>query len=327
MSSTPFNNIASTDILSAHINGLAGSVNKLEQVLNMKTATVTGHTLSAINDMSDLELRYRIYEGSIKNWTSFTVKRNGVAISSSEYDAYGGFGAIVFKAQQQSSDVITVDATYVTNQSQTVEDINSKIDKPRFPALQPVGAWINNFVGGALTVSIDIAQAARTIDAFPIYINEPTTLEQMKIVPSASNATSSTMVLGIYSNENNFPKTLIASTASFDATSAGEHAAVFAQGNVTLQPGIYWFARYQSGGLKLDGFNAASFMQILDPSDTTLINGSFSTINCIGARTGDVGTITQLPTTFPALTSGGGAGLAQYVKRTTVGTVWAKKKA
>ncbi|PED63966.1 hypothetical protein [Priestia megaterium] len=327
MSTTPFQIISSTDILSAHINGLASSINKIEQVLNMKTATATGHTLNAVNDMDDSTLHYRIYEGTIRNWTLFTVKRNGVEVSSSEYVSNSGFGAIVFNTQQLSTDVITVDITYITSDSQVIDDINTKLLKRPFPALRPTSSWMNNFVGGALTVAIDVLQQARTIDAFPILITEPVTIDQMRIVTSASNTTSSTMVMGIYSDSNNFPSTLIAQTASFDATTTGEHVQSLSSGDLTLQPGIYWLARYQSAGLKLDGFNASSFMQIIDPIDTTLINGSYSTIYCVGARTGDVGTITSLPTSFPALTPNGGAGLAQYVKRTTVGTVWARRKA
>lgn len=328
MSSTPYSNIASTDILSAHINGLASSVNKLEQVLNMKTTTVTGHTLNAVNDMGDLEARYRIYEGSIRNWTTFIVKRNGVTVPSSEYDSYGGFGAIVFKAQQQASDVITIDATYITNQSQTVEDIYRPI---AVPYLAPKTTWLANFKDAALTLTAasDVTQAAGTIDAFPFFVFEKMTLDRMKFVVSKTNTVACNMIAGIYTNKNSFPDQLLASTSVIPVT-AGDtvnHATVdqSLQSEVVVNPGLYWVARYQSGGLKLEGNNMDNFINILDPEDTTLINGT-GTIKCVGARTANLGSLSSLPTTFPALTANAASSGAQYLKRSTFGTVWTRRK-
>jgi hypothetical protein len=126
MTKTPFSDLKSTDILSAHISGLQHSINKLEGVLNMLTTPVTNHPLVAVADQDDATLRYRIYEGTIRNWLAgATVKRGGLIVPASEYDIHPAYGAVIFKVQQDSSAAITADFTYVREASKVLADLQA----------------------------------------------------------------------------------------------------------------------------------------------------------------------------------------------------------
>lgn len=126
MANTPYNDLGTQDILSAHISGLAHSVNKIENVLNMKTTSTT-ITLNPVTDQQDTSLRYRIYEGSIRNWTKFTILRNNQIVDPAEYEAQGAFGVIVFHTQQQENDVVTAEITYIDESSTRLETIEGNV--------------------------------------------------------------------------------------------------------------------------------------------------------------------------------------------------------
>ncbi|WP_147476328.1 hypothetical protein [Corallococcus sp. AB032C] len=126
MAKTPYSDLKSEDILSAHISGLQHSVNKIEEVLNMKIQNVTGHTLVPVTDQDDPSLRYRIYEGTIRGWLdnpSPVIYRNGAPVDPSEYTISPGHGVVVFHQQQLSTDVITADFTYVIAGSSVLDQI------------------------------------------------------------------------------------------------------------------------------------------------------------------------------------------------------------
>jgi len=324
---TPFNRLTSEAILSTHVNGLAHAINTMERTLGMKTGQMTGHVLNAVNDMDEIHLRNRIYEGSIRNWVTFTVRRDGVVVPAGEYVAHGGFGAVVFHVSQAPTATITVDATHIIAESSVIEELqeaDSFISS--YPVLQPSDVWINNFVGGhPLERVTRVLQAARTIDAFPMFISEESTFDMMRTIVSEGTQPATNMILGIYHNNKASPSTLIAQTTVFDGTTAGVCDVPLQSGSITLTPGLYWIARYQSAGVGLDGYQSNSFMQILDPIDSGLINGSFSAFHCQGVRTEDMGVLSTLPTQFPPLVSGGGAGTSKYFKRNHIGAVWIRK--
>ena len=80
MAKTPYHDLSTQDILSAHISGLQHDIGKLQEVLDLQTAEVSGHELEPVNDQQDPALRYRIYEGSIRGWLenpSPVIYRNG----------------------------------------------------------------------------------------------------------------------------------------------------------------------------------------------------------------------------------------------------------
>lgn len=126
MANTPYNDLGTQDILSAHISGLAHSVNKIENVLNMETSTAT-ITLTPVTDQQDTSIRYRIYEGDIRNWTNFTIYRNGETVDAAEYEAQGGYGVIVFHTQQSPSDTVTAEITYIDESSTRLETIETNV--------------------------------------------------------------------------------------------------------------------------------------------------------------------------------------------------------
>ena len=322
---TSFRVLNSDEILSAHINGLSHAINNIERTLGMRTASVTGHTLRAINDMNDVTLRNRIYEGTVRNWTTFTVRRNGTAVATDEFVSHAGFGAIVFHVAQNPTATITVDATHVTHGSTVIDALQeSSDDTYSTTALQPRNAWITGLACmPSATPITGISQAPQTIDAMPIYLKETSRIDRMRCTTSTGTQPTTTMVMGIYSDNNTYPNVRLTQTASFNATNAGVNDHPLQGGAITLAAGLYWLTRYQSGGLSLNGFEAAPLLQIFDPTNAANINGTAPAHFCQAVRTTTVGSLTALPATFPAL----GAATAQYLKRAHIGTVWARKVA
>ncbi len=132
MAITPYPKLGSQDILSAHLNGLQYGINNLENVLNMQTATKTGAVLTPVTDIDDPTLRYRIYEADDRNWLltpAPVIKRNGQVVSGEEYSIQPAYGVVIFHTQQNSSDVITADFTYVVAQSTRLNAIEQDTAK------------------------------------------------------------------------------------------------------------------------------------------------------------------------------------------------------
>src|SRR5699024_11058224 len=124
MAHTPYKDLLSQDILSAHISGLAHSIIKIEKVLNMKTKKES-FSLSPVNDQDDFSYHYRIYEGTNRNWLDgYIVKRDGKEVSSDEYEAQGEFGVVVFHENQTPNSNISVEATYIIPQSTKIDTIS-----------------------------------------------------------------------------------------------------------------------------------------------------------------------------------------------------------
>ena len=130
MAKTPFVDLGSQNILSAHISGVQHSLNKVEEVLGMKTAAKTGHVLTAVADQADATLHNFIYEGSIRNWLNVpspVVKRNGQIVPQNEYEIQPAYGVVVFNVQQDPADEITADFTHVTNDSSVIDNLDARV--------------------------------------------------------------------------------------------------------------------------------------------------------------------------------------------------------
>lgn len=130
MANTPFHDLTSEDILSAHISGIQHAVMNVEQALNMGTTAVTGHTLNAVADQQDATLHNFIYEGTTRNWLESpapVIYRNAQVVPTSEYDIYPEYGVIVFTIQQDPADNITADFTHVNATSGVIAGLNSSI--------------------------------------------------------------------------------------------------------------------------------------------------------------------------------------------------------
>lgn len=126
MAKTPYSDVGSEDILSAHLSGLQHDINKIQEVLNMKTAEARNFELKPVTDQDDPSLRFRIYEGDLRNWLLDplpVIYRNGVRVNESQYELKAPYGAIVFKTQQKASDRITADFTYVIGESDVIGNV------------------------------------------------------------------------------------------------------------------------------------------------------------------------------------------------------------
>jgi len=128
---TPYKDLESQDILSAHVSGLQHDMNKLQEFLNVQISNEFGHALIPVNDQNDPSLRYKIYEGSIRNWMDSPepiIYRNGSVVNKGEYKLQAPYGVIIFIEQQNSNDTITADFDYINNSSKTINDMNNTID-------------------------------------------------------------------------------------------------------------------------------------------------------------------------------------------------------
>lgn len=131
MVNTPYKDLGSQDILSAHISGIQHDINKVQELLDMQTDSVEGHELVAVNDQDDPALRYRIYEGTIRNWLDDpkpVIYRNGSTVDENEYSLQSPYGVIVFHEQQSSGDEIVADFSYINSNSKTINDIENNIN-------------------------------------------------------------------------------------------------------------------------------------------------------------------------------------------------------
>ncbi|PEN61610.1 hypothetical protein [Bacillus wiedmannii] len=369
MAKTPYVDLTTEDILSAHISGMAHSINKIEGVLNMKTKDRAGLPLKAVSNQDDVSLQYRIYEGNIRNWTKAVIKRNGVVVPDTEYVIQEAFGVIVFHSPQAPSDSVSADVTHVDESSErleTIEKANEDISKKvttiegetttlksnvstlqkdvedlknngggggggttppssdgsgygqYFPLSNKFTTWINvmpGFSESDLVASSNILQAAGKIDAFPIFIQSRTTVSAMGIKASIGTGAGN-IILGIYKDLNAQPGELIASSASTAIQANSVNRLNFTEGKVSLDVGVYWLARYQTTGVKIDGHAWNNKVHIsFVPQSPSVMDG---TGDAVGVRTLGMGTITELPKTFPKV--GNDAGDAKYLARADLGT-------
>lgn len=131
MGKTPYRDLGSQDILSAHISGIQHDINKIQEALDMKEDSVEGHVLDGVHDQDDPALRYRIYEGTVRNWLDDpkpVIYRNGSMVDEDEYIIQPAYGVIVFHEQQKSGDEITADFSYIDSDSNTIDDMENNIN-------------------------------------------------------------------------------------------------------------------------------------------------------------------------------------------------------
>jgi len=253
---TPFQDLGSVDILAAHISGLQHAINKIEQILDMRTASVTGHQLNPVTDQDDPALRYRIYEGTIRNWLASpppVIYRNGQVVPSSEYTVYPAYGVVVFGQQQAPSDVITADFSYITAQSAQLDGMWGMVPLVHRPGLYRA----NNIQADQLSTNILVA--ANAIEVIPFPVPERMTFDRIAI--KVDTAAASTMArLAIYADNGKcYPGALIldAGEVATDTTGVKE-----IQINVTLDRGLYWLARNHNGQPSITGVSQTTAIQL-----------------------------------------------------------------
>lgn len=295
MAITPYGDLSSEDILSAHVSGLQHSVNKIEQVLNMKTATASGHTLVAVNDQDDPSLRYRIYEGTIRGWLDNptpVIYRNGVEVDSSEYIISPGHGVVVFHEQQVSTDEITADFTYIDAGSSVIENLQSGINQntallannpagvePFYPMS---GAYVSHYrrdynpfnADGTYNVeshkpAFDVLVYGDTIDAFPFPIPTKTRFNQAAICLGHANSEVNVKI-GIYKDNGSLrPGDLLFESPTITIPAEGGWG--YADISWELEPGFYWIARHDGTTAYWNGLNQISAIPLVDFDATVFL--------------------------------------------------------
>lgn len=337
MTETHFQDLKSEDILSAHISGIQHSINKVESALNMKTAEVTGHKLVPVADQADPTLHHIIYEGTSRNWLinpAPVIKRNGSVVPAEEYDIQPAYGVVVFKGQQGAEYTITADFTHVIGESQTIDELSNRFNKfTTFATFQAPGTYATNSpMGNPQLLMTSVNAGVKNMDLFPFIVTQPTTYDRIGI-PYASTGGGTNTRMGLYnSNANDLPYQLLAETqpVANPSTEPAVGQFVFISGvipEITLQPGIYWLARYADATINYYGID------VLQAYGLGNAFGDFSNASQFGgARAyGFYGyrvtaTYTDgLPTLAPVL--GNTADSLRYLERNGIANPWIRRKA
>lgn len=129
LAKTNFQDPGSSEIISPHVSGLQEAVGKIEDALDINTASDTGISLSEVYISSDD--RYRIYQApkAKRNWLSSpapVIKKNGGVITEGFTIDYGG-GAIILSSAALDTDTFTADVTYTINTSNEISTTKSNL--------------------------------------------------------------------------------------------------------------------------------------------------------------------------------------------------------
>ncbi|MED0662188.1 hypothetical protein [Geobacillus thermodenitrificans] len=335
MAQTPYHDLASQDILSAHISGLQHDINKMQAVLEMKTAQATGHVLTPVADQDDPTIRYRIYEGTIRNWLDNpapVIYRNGVQVNPNEYEISPAHGVVVFHDQQNSNDTISADFTYITNTSAWRQNIDGSIGS--IPTLQqtvnrhaqlfannpwgvepfyPVsGTYLSHFRRDYNPINSDgsanvnshvpafrILVYGNTIDAFPFPVTTKTRFSKAAMKLNSAS-TDVPLRIGIYRDSGLRPSELLFQSPVITIPAAGGWGMVDIDWE--LEPGFYWIARHDGATAYYDGLNQVSAIPIVKFNAQTFLQDLAERPNPHnfygGYRATDI-SFGDMPSTFP----------------------------
>lgn len=296
MAKTPYKDLSSQSILSAHISGLQHDMNKIQDVLNMQAAVITNHRLRPVIDQDDPALRYRIYEGSVRNWLNNPtpiVYRNGQEIPANEYIIQPAYGVVVFERQQSANDVITADFTHIVSESKTINDINAEISEIR-DEIENIGGGGGelpdnyNILGGVSPFymvsdsymshqkrnydpvtedgyntkshrpSFRVLVYGNTLDAFPFPLSVQTTFKRAGIM--LGSGTNARVRIGLYKDNGHlYPGELIFQSPII-TVEPGKWG--YANINETIEPGLYWIARHDGDNANWNGLKDDSVIQL-----------------------------------------------------------------
>jgi len=279
MAQTPFRRIESREIYGADISGIQDSINKLEAVLTMLTASVSGHSLLAVSDQSESAQHRRIYEGTIRNWLETPapiIRRNGVIVSPAEYTLYAAQGMIVFSQQQATDAIIIADFTHTraespmsghfgsgggvhASASHTLAGFMSATDKLVFDAWselylsqRQIGRYMgSNITGGTETMT----SAANQFDVTNFFL--PFTMTFDRIMVRVLTAVAGNCRIGVYANDpaTFYPTTRLLNAGIVTTGTTGDRELTI---NLTLSRGWYWLARLHDANPGLLGISGAS---------------------------------------------------------------------
>ncbi|SMO48688.1 hypothetical protein [Melghirimyces algeriensis] len=297
MPKTPYRDLESEDILSAHLSGLQHSVNKMEEVLNMQTRSVTGHPLKPVNDQEDAGMRYRIYEGSIRNWLEDpapVIYRNGLKLDPAAYTISPAHGVILFDEPQHANDEFTADFTCIDARSLVLE-ASQGIHLP----LQQAGLLTHLREGTPSLVSAsNVLVNENTLDLFPLMIRQRTVITEAGVRLGKYTTADILVRVALYQDTGGaYPGELLAESPeiAYHGTEGDEpHEWKFVELNLTLEPGLYWLARFNDAASQWDGLDAESAMVYASE-----VQDNLSLVHYGGLRTTDRLYSDGFPAVFP----------------------------
>lgn len=136
MSQIVTQNPGSSEIQSPLIAGITEGLNKLSSALNLKTGTLEDVQLTAVPIDNDEKNKNRIFEANFGNrlWLSSpapVIKKNGSEITQSgsnfTIDYIGGSVTFPVESKPSDGDIITVSATYIIADSESLNAINNTL--------------------------------------------------------------------------------------------------------------------------------------------------------------------------------------------------------
>lgn len=267
MAITPFKKVTSREIFGADISGLQDAVNKVEAILEMQTAVVTGHLLHPVTDQAEPALHRRIYEGTIRNWLEEPapiIKRDDQVVPPEEYTLFAAQGMVVFNQQQAMGVIVTADFTHIRADSPFVGHVGSGggvhalasdttagfmsttdklllsvLDYKRYrrSGLYHFGVSSPDMVTAAVTVD--------TFDAIPFYTPVTQSFDRIAVGVTVAGAAGTRVRMGVYANlEFIYPGALILDAGEVAVDVTGER---FLPITLTLTPGLYWLVHGFNG--------------------------------------------------------------------------------
>lgn len=132
--------------------------------------------------------------------------------------------------------------------------------------------WITHTTSESPALASAVAVSANTIDAFPIYVSQRVIIDKIKIECAKVNQSGAKSIFGIYSCANGVPHRRLAQSATL-VDVVGTMEAPFRDGNLRLEAGIYWIARFCNAGSQYNGIASTNAIPLELPSDMTQ-NGS-----------------------------------------------------
>ncbi|MED3647776.1 hypothetical protein P4475_13385 [Halalkalibacterium halodurans] len=361
MAQTPYSDLSSQDILSAHISGLQHDIIKIQQVLDMKTDTISHHALVPVADQDDPSLRYRIYEGTVRNWLNSPapiIRRNGEVVSANEYAVSPAHGVVVFNQQQNANVEITADFIHVIGESDRIETLEEEVSslEEDINELQTNVSQLESDVDELKNNSGSHSGFAVNGQQFPL---NPARQLWVSVLPgkTVSDLVASDNILMVANTIDAMPIFIETRTTinkmrvdiSSNSTSATMHMAIYSDANakphellattgsfttnvgtqniidlqtpVTLDVGVYWICRFQSAGIRIDGHKLDDKVHITI-QNASPVNSSGTTV-VTGVRTegGAVDMSSGMPEVFPPVDGTN----ARYLARLDLGTVYALK--
>ena len=293
MANTPFKKVTSREIYGSDISGLQDAVNKVETVLDMQTAVVSGHAMLAVSDQPEPALHRRIYEGTIRNWLEIPapiIYRGGVIVPIGEYTLYAAQGAVVFSQQQATDAAITADFTHISAESVLSGHVGAggivhasataeaagfmtATDKLQINALdlmryRRAGLYYATLTATALgPVATTLANQ---IDILPFYVPVTQTFDRIAI--NVTTAAAGNTRLGVYADNGAvYPGELILDAG---VVTTGVTGIRFLAISLALQPGLYWLARLMDAAPGLQGLAPSAMFAL---GNETLATGDVLT--------------------------------------------------